>query len=138
MPRVRYPTLFQINTRIWLRRLSHGAARQVTLDDIDDAILDGFVENDFDWIYLLRVWQTGTAGRAVSCSNSEWRREFTAVLMDLTEDDICGSGFAITAYAVSNALGGGAALARCREKLARRNIKLMRDFVPKHTAPDHL
>ena len=69
MPGGRYPTLFQINTRVWLQRLSREAGRQVTLDDIDDAVLDGFVENGFDWIYLLSVWQTGAAGRAVSCSN---------------------------------------------------------------------
>ena len=50
MPRVRYPTLFQINTRVWLQRLSREAGRQVTLADIDEAILDGFVENGFDWV----------------------------------------------------------------------------------------
>ena len=66
----------------------------------------------FDWIMRpLSVWQTGAAGRAVSCSNPEWRREFETLLPDLTEDDICGSGFAITAYSASEALGGEAALA---------------------------
>ena len=33
----RYPTLFQINTRVWLQRLSREAGRRVTLADIDDA-----------------------------------------------------------------------------------------------------
>src|SRR3954451_20904552 len=125
MPGVRYPTLFQINTRVWLRQLSREANRHVTLDDIQDAILDGFVENGFDWIYLLSVWQTGAAGRAVSCSNPEWRREFETLLPDLAENDICGSGFAIIAYTVSETLGGEAALASFRERLASRNIKLM-------------
>jgi glycosidase len=60
------------------------------------------------------------------------------LLPDLAEDDIGGSGFAITDYAVSDVLGGDAALARFRERLARRGIKLMLDFVPNHTAPDHL
>jgi glycosidase len=50
---------------------------------------------------------------------------------------ICGSGFAITAYTVSDVLGGEKALAQFREKLARRDIKLLLDFVPNHTAPDH-
>ena len=31
----RYPSLFQINTRVWLQRLSHEAGRQITLVDID-------------------------------------------------------------------------------------------------------
>ena len=137
MPGVRYPTLFQLNTRVWLQHLSREAGQQLTLADIDDAILDGFVENGFDWVWPLSVWQTGAAGRAVSCSNPEWRREFETLLPDLTEDDICGSGFAITAYSVSETLGGEAALASFRERLASRNIKLMLDYVPNHTAPDH-
>ncbi|HME24536.1 MAG TPA: alpha-amylase family glycosyl hydrolase, partial [Acetobacteraceae bacterium] len=133
----RYPSLFQINTRVWLRRLSREAGRQITLADIDDATVDGFAEQGFDWIWLLSVWQTGAAGRAVSRGNPQWRREFEATLPDLTEDDICGSGFAITAYTVSDTLGNPAGLAQFRAKLARRGIRLMLDFVPNHTAPDH-
>jgi len=132
-----YPTLFQINTRVWLQRLSREAGKRITLGDIDDATIDSFAEKGFDWIWLLSVWQIGAAGRAVSRGNPQWRAEFEAILPDLTEDDICGSGFAITAYTASDLLGGEAALARFRERLARRGIKLMVDFVPNHTAPDH-
>src|SRR5215472_12101817 len=133
----RYPALFQINTRVWLERLSREAGRRITLAEIDDAMLDGFAEQGFDWIWLLSVWQTGAAGRAVSRGNAQWRAEFKTVLPDLIEEDICGSGFAVTAYTVSEALGGEQALAQFREKLAKRGVKLMLDFVPNHTAPDH-
>ena len=34
-------------------------------------------------------------------------------------------------------LGGDAALARLRERLRRRGLRLMLDFVPNHTALDH-
>ncbi len=133
----RYPALFQINTRVWLQRLSRGAGRQLTLADIDDTTIEGFAEKGFDWIWLLSVWQIGGAGRAVSRGNPQWRTEFKTVLPDLTENDICGSGFAITSYTVSDALGGERALAQFRQRLAQRGIKLMLDFVPNHTAPDH-
>jgi hypothetical protein len=119
----RYPTLFQINARVWLRRLSDEAGKRITLADIDDATLDRFVEQGFDWIWLLSVWQIGSAGRAVSRGNPQWRAEFKAVLPDLTDDDICGSGFAITAYTVSDALGGETALAQLRKRLAKRGIR---------------
>ena len=132
-----YPSLLQINTRVWLRQLSQEAGRRITLSDIGDGVFDGWAEAGFDWIWLLSVWQTGAAARAVSRSNADWRAEFKAVLPDLTEDDICGSGFAITAYSVNDALGGEAALAQFRSKLSMRGIRLMLDFIPNHTAPDH-
>jgi len=133
----RYPSLLQINTRVWLRRLSAEAGRPVTLADIDETAMDGFAEQGFDWIWLLSVWQASAAGRAVSRADPRWRAEFNAVLPDLTEDDICGSGFAITGYTVIPELGGEAALALFRARLARRGIRLMLDFVPNHTALDH-
>ena len=88
----RYPSLFQINTRVWLQCLSREAGKRVTLADIDDATLDGFAEQGFDWIWLLSIWQIGSAGRAVLCSNPQWHAEFQTVLPDLTEEDIGGSG----------------------------------------------
>ena len=56
---------------------------------------------------------------------------------DLRDEDIPGSGFAITGYTVHADLGGDAALARLRARLQQRGIKLMLDFVPNHMAPDH-
>jgi hypothetical protein len=131
------PSLLEINTRVWIRRLSREAGRKVTLADIDDATIAGFAEAGFDWIWLLSVWQTGAASRAIARGKAEWRAEFRAVLPDLTEEDICGSGFAITSYTANEALGGESALARFRERLARRGIRLMLDYVPNHTARDH-
>lgn len=129
--------LFEINTRAWLYRLSQEAGRPVTLATVDDATLDDLAGCGFDWIWLLSVWQTGEASRAVSRVNPAWQAEFRAALPDLTQDDICGSGFAISAYEVDEALGGKAALAAFRTRLAARGLRLMLDFVPNHTALDH-
>jgi hypothetical protein len=59
----RYPSLYQLNTRVWLRRLSREHGKHVTLAEIDDAAIDGFARQGFDWIWLLSVWRTGPAGR---------------------------------------------------------------------------
>ena len=134
-----YPSLYQVNTRVWLTELSRtlDLGRPATLDDIPDAELDGLAGRGFDWVWFLSLWQTGPAGQQVSRSNSGWRREFERTLPDLREEDIAGSGFAITDYTVPSGLGGDAALARLRERLRARRLRLMLDFVPNHTALDH-
>jgi hypothetical protein len=132
-----YPSLYQINTRVWLTELARGLGRPTTLDDIPDRELDRLAGAGFDWVWLVSVWRTGLAGQCVSRTNAAWRREFEETLPDLREDDIAGSGFAITGYTVHPNLGGDAALARLRERLARRGLRLMLDFVPNHMALDH-
>ena len=137
MAELRYPSLYQINTRVWLTELSQQLGRPATLDDIPDAELDRLAEMGFDWVWFLSVWQTGPAAQAISRANAEWRKDFQQTLPDLREEDIAGSGFAIQNYTVHRDLGGAAALARLRQRLQQRGLKLMLDFVPNHMAPDH-
>ncbi len=137
MPTPLHPSLYQINTRVWLTRLSQTLGRPATLDDIPDAELDRLAALGFDWIWLLSVWRTGAAAQRISRANPEWRHEFEQTLPDLREEDIAGSGFAITGYTVHPGLGGDAALARVRQRLRDRGLRLMLDFVPNHMAPDH-
>src|SRR5271165_2344389 len=131
------PALYQINTRVWLTRLAGPLGRPATLDDIPDAEVDRLAGQGFDWIWFLSVWQTGLASQQISRSNPEWRKEFKETLPDLREADIAGSGFAITGYTVHENLGGNPALARLRERMKERGLRLLLDFVPNHMALDH-
>lgn len=137
MPEPRYPSLYQLNTRVYLTERSRALGRPATLDDLPDAELDRLAALGFDWIWCLSVWQTGPEARQVSRRNPEWRHEFEETLADLSDADIAGSGFAITRYAVHADLGGDAALARLRERLQARGLKLMLDFVPNHMGLGH-
>ena len=132
-----HPLIYQVNTRVWLTELSKSLGRPATLDDIPDAEMVRLAETGFDWVWFLSVWQTGPAAQQVSRSNAGWRKEFQETLPDLREEDIAGSGFAIQSYTVHRDLGGAAALARVRQRLQQRGLKLMLDFVPNHMAPDH-
>ncbi|HSB11878.1 MAG TPA: alpha-amylase family glycosyl hydrolase [Blastocatellia bacterium] len=132
-----YPSLYQINTRVLLTDICRVLNRPATLDDIPDEELDRVAAMGFDWVWLMSVWQTGLAGQQFSRSDPELRREFEETLPDLREEDIAGSGFAITDYVVHRDLGGDGALARLRERLGKRGLRLMLDFVANHTALDH-
>ena len=137
MKRPKYPSLYQVNTRVWLTELSQDLGRKATLDDIPDIELDRLANLGFDWIWFLSVWTTGELGRKISRENPEWLGDFENTLPDLHEEDIAGSGFAIAAYHVHPELGGDPALKKLRARLKKRGLKLMLDFVPNHMGPDH-
>jgi hypothetical protein len=133
----RYPSLYQINTRIWLKELSQRQGQPITLADIPDADLDALAARGFDWIWLLGVWQTGPAGRQVSLAHLQWQSDYTRMLPDWHEEDVVGSMFAVQSYHVHKDFGGDEALAHLRRRLKDRGLLLMLDFVPNHTALDH-
>lgn len=134
---MRRPLLYQINTRVVLQEQAAVLGRHATLDDLPDTLLEELSARGVEWVWFLGVWQTGKAGPAVSRARPELRAACAQCLPDLKEEDICGSPFAIQAYTVHRDFGGDAALARLRERLGKRGLRLLLDFVPNHVAPDH-
>ena len=56
------PSLYQVNTRVWLRDLANTLGRPANLADIPDAFLDHVADLGFDYVWFLGLWQTGQAG----------------------------------------------------------------------------
>ncbi len=120
-----------------MSELSRGLGRAANFDDFPSNRLDRLAELGFEWIWLMGVWQTGEAGRRVSQSLGLLRASYAEALPDFTEDDICGSPYAVASYTVSADYGGNEGLARLRQRLRERGVRIMLDFVPNHTAIDH-
>src|SRR4029453_12558617 len=104
--------------------------RAETLDDVSDALIDDIAGKGFAWVWFLGVWQTGRLGREISLSSPKLQAERLHDLPDMRPPGVRGSPFAITEYRVHADFGGDAALARLRERLAKRGLKLLLDFVP--------
>lgn len=134
---VKSPLMYQINTRVLLQERGVALGRPATLDDVEDRLLDDLADSGFQWVWFLGAWQTGPAGREVSRCNAAMMEGCRRALPDLGVDDVCGSPFSIVAYQTHRDFGGDKALARLRQRLGRRNLRLLLDFVPNHTAPDH-
>ena len=138
MPSPRYPSLYQINTRVMLTELSRSLGRPATLDDIPDAELDRLAGMGFDWIWFLSVWQTGPRRRSkfhgpITSGGVSSRRRCPTCARRISP----APGLRSPATRCIANLGGDAALARLRARLHQRGLRLMLDFVPNHMAPDH-
>lgn len=129
------PFIYEINTRVWLTDLCRRYHQHITLGNIPEHILDELAGYQVDAIWPMGVW---TRSAAVRTSALNYTHEYRPVLPDLTDDDVIGSGYAIGAYQVDPMVGGRDGLARFREQLQARGMRLILDFVPNHVATDHL
>lgn len=132
-----YPLLYEINTRCWLRELSTAAGRRLTLADAPEAEFSQWREKGFTHIWLMGVWRTGPQGCDAALLDPKLRRVYDDVLPDWHEEDVAGSPYAVAGYTVAAELGGDAALATFRERLAAAGIRLVLDFIPNHLGLDH-
>src|SRR6476646_1828315 len=133
----RRPTIYEINTCVWLHELSEQAQRPVTLGNVPTQIWYGLASYGCDAVWLMGVWKRSPAGLAVSMRNDALLNEFRLLLSDFTAQDNVGSAYCVKDYCVDARLGGPKGLAQARSELAARGMRLILDFVPNHVAPDH-
>jgi hypothetical protein len=134
---VSHPTIYEINSWVWLSELSKKAARQIDLGSVDSAEWDAIAALGFDAVWLMGVWERSPAGIAEANRNGGLQNDFRRALPDYRPEDNVGSPYCIRRYEVDRYLGGAAGLSRARKELAMRGLRLILDFVPNHVAPDH-
>jgi hypothetical protein len=132
-----YPTLYEINTWVWLSELSLKTGKPVDLGSVPSAEWDAIAKFGFDAVWFMGVWERSPAGIAIANKNKNLVDDFRRALPDFKPEDNVGSPYCIRRYVVDKHLGGPKGLAAARRELAKRGIKLLLDFVPNHVAPDH-
>jgi hypothetical protein len=132
-----YPTVYEINTWVWLAELGAKTAKQVDLGSVSASEWDAIAALGFDAVWLMGVWERSPAGIAIANRNQNLLADFRRALPDFQPEDNVGSPYCIRRYVVDRHLGGPEGLARARKELARRGMRLLLDFVPNHVAPDH-
>ena len=126
------PILYEISTRPWLYELTKKYGRTISkLRDIPLEEFDFLKENGITIVWMMGVWKLGTYGLEF-----DRKGDYSGVLPGWTKDDVIGSPYAITEYTCNPEIGTNDDLVWLREQLHSRDMKLMLDFVPNHSAVD--
>jgi len=122
------PTVYEINTAVWLRRLG------CTLGDVPAREWDALAALPVDAVWLMGVWERSPAGLAIAAADPGLDAGNRAALPDLRPEDVIGSPYCVRDYVVDSRFGD---LPAARAELAARGLQLILDYVPNHVAPDH-
>ncbi|HEY3294120.1 MAG TPA: alpha-amylase family glycosyl hydrolase [bacterium] len=127
--------ILEINTRVWLRELGRGTP--LSLSKVPESFFEEWQKQGFDTVWLMGVWLPSPGSYDAALKDPFLLEDYHRALPDWRNEDVGGSPYAVRGYTVNSALGGEAALADFRARLAKRGMRLLLDFVPNHLAIDH-
>ncbi len=113
-----HPTIYEINTAVFLGDLSRRHKRKITFATVPAEVWDTIADLPIDAIWFMGIWQHSPLARQMADENPELKR----ALPDLQPEDILGSAYSIYDYVVDERFGGDAALAVARAELAKRGV----------------
>ena len=131
------PAVYEIDTWPWLHDVAERRGAPVSLGEVTDEEWDAALPAGVDAVWLMGVWERSPAGLEIAHQDAGLQASFRTALADLRDDDVVGSPYCVHRYVVDDRLGGPEGLAAARAALARRNLRLVLDYVPNHVAPDH-
>lgn len=128
------PTIYEINTPIFLREVGLRVGHPVTLADVPDLEWDMIARPGIDTVWFMGIWKRSQIAKDMA-KNEQWLQN---ALPDMQDEDLLGSAYSIADYVVDDLYGGNAGLATARTKLRERGIGIMLDYVPNHVGIDHV
>ena len=125
------PTIYEINTRPWLRRFDR-ENKKAMLSDVPVKYWDNLSKKEFDYVWLMGIWKTCDSVIDKYCFEPELVKNYNRALKDWKREDIIGSPFAIDKYEINPTVGTHKSLLELKTLLNKKGIKLILDFVPNH------
>jgi hypothetical protein len=133
-----FPKIYEINTAVYLTRLSKQLDTQITLDNIPDSEIERLVELGFNSVWLMGMWNRSPLAIEINKSDPGFMSMLSRVIPDFKNEDLIGSAYSIKEYEVNSSFGGEAALIAFRQRLNEHGLSLILDFVPNHVGLDYV
>lgn len=124
--------LYEINTRIWVKKFGAGT----TLSKIPERVFDELADKGISIIWLMGIWKTCSSTINKYCFEPELLASYNRSLKDWSKSDVIGSPYSIDEYVINPTLGSWDELNELKKQLNRKGIKLFVDFVSNHLSAD--
>lgn len=123
------PIIYELNTSLWLTEWRRVGGESFHLGNLPAEVWKDFERKDIDAIWFMGVWERSEEGRRLLWQIPE--------VKEANPGGIQPSPYCIKNYSVAEEFGGGEGLRKARMSLEQKGLRLILDFVPNHTAPDH-
>jgi len=133
-----HPHLYELNTWSWLTELAHRAGKKILLGDVCEREWDRLRAQGFDFVWLMGIWERSPEARRIGQITPDLQREYDSALPNWRPEHVVGSPYAIHSYQPDPQLATWEDVDLTRERLRERGMGLILDFVPNHTAVDHV
>src|SRR4051795_72377 len=100
------PTIYELNTAVWLTHLGVH-----TLAQVPARAWDAIAALGVDAVWLMGVWERSPAGLEIALADPGLVASFEAALGELRDGDVIGSPYCVRRYVVDERFGGRAGLA---------------------------
>jgi hypothetical protein len=100
-----HPTLYEINTWVWLSEQSQKTGTSIDLSSVPSAEWDAIAKFGFDAVWFMGVWERSPEGIAIANQNKNLVEDFRRALPDFKPEDNVGSPYCIRRYVVDEHLG---------------------------------
>src|SRR5690242_12155477 len=95
-----YPSLYEINTWVWLSELSQQYGKNVDLSSVPPDEWDALTAYGFDAVWLMGVWERSPVGISIANQNQGLLEDFRRALPDFRTEDNVGSPYCVRRYVV--------------------------------------
>jgi len=131
----KHPFIYEINTRVWIKRFFPDQI-SYNLLDIPDNYWHSLVSKGFHYVWLMGVWETCSSLVPSCCFEDFLKWEYSKALKDWKTEDVIGSPYSINRYNLNPLLGNDSTLIALKNKLNKLGLKLILDFIPNHFGAD--
>jgi hypothetical protein len=125
------PSIFEINTRVWLRRFDKPDYR-ARLIDVPDCYWQELVNLGFDYVWLMGIWKTVPSAIEKYCFEEGLKKSYVKALKGWTKEDVIGSPYSIDDYEFNPIITDEREIIAFKRNINQLGLKLILDFVPNH------